>query len=198
VDRGTLFFWSLIGSLLGAAGYFALNAPPEQAASEDAGAKLETGQVVTFRRLVDAESAVVTTARGEDVSIQLLGVKAASVDVGGRQAPEGDPTSAAVAAMSLELVGRPARVLLHASGAAGAAGAEAQLATLLVEDRDVALALVRGGLALVYTPQPFAAMTLYLHEQEAARERKIGIWGDELGAAGADAVARRWQKEGPH
>jgi endonuclease YncB( thermonuclease family) len=71
------------------------------------------------------------------------------------------------------------------------------LATLFVEDRDVGLALVRGGLALVYTAYPFPAMQGYLDEQSHAKTDRKGLWGDPAAAARAELLIATWRKEAP-
>ena len=71
------------------------------------------------------------------------------------------------------------------------------LATLYVDDQDLALGLVRDGLAMVYTAFPFPQMQAYLREQAVARAERKGLWGDPAATARAEALGREWREEGP-
>ena len=70
------------------------------------------------------------------------------------------------------------------------------LATLFVDDKDVALSLIKRGLVVVYTPYPFPALPLYLSAQDRARAERRGLWGNEAASARAAAVAKAWENEG--
>jgi endonuclease YncB( thermonuclease family) len=68
------------------------------------------------------------------------------------------------------------------------------LATLFVDDEDVALKLIGDGLVLVYTQFPFPAMHEYLHEQEKAKNEHRGLWSDPLATQRAQLLVQEWRK----
>ncbi len=69
------------------------------------------------------------------------------------------------------------------------------LATLYVNDNDMALHLIREGLVLVYSVYPFPAMPIYLQEQELARAKRKGIWANSEVKTRAIALIKSWQEQ---
>jgi endonuclease YncB( thermonuclease family) len=190
VDRGTRFFWALVVALLGASLYFGVNAEAQRRSVQKSEATVATGDVVSFVRAVDGDTLLVANQAGESVAVRLLGIKAFAAGT------DKDPTSrfgqAAVDELTSLVEDKPLRVLLN-DPPTDKHGRT--LAELFVADQDVGLQLVRRGLVLVYTVYPFPSMALYLQEQEAARAKRLGIWGDAEVAKRADLQLEQWRRE---
>jgi micrococcal nuclease len=192
VDRGTWIFWTLIAALLGASVFFTIGAERQRREARQAEVKLESGHVVTLAEVVDGDTLLVRTDAGEQASIRLLGVKAFDTKL------DKEATAAygqaAVDALRRRLEGKPIRVLLHTTPKDKYGRF---IAALLVDERDVGLELVKDGLALVYTVYPFAAVQLYLREQELARAERRGLWSNPAVVVRAEAMAAEWRRQAP-
>ena len=179
-------FWGLIVALLAASLFFGLNAESRRRAVQRSQASVETGEIVQLGRVVDGDSVVVKNAAGENVSIRLLGVKAFSADGKDDTAAFGN---LAVQKLQDLLEDKPIRVLLHSTPKDRHGR---MIAELFVDDNNVGVEMIRAGVALAYTVYPFASLTIYLEEQEAARASKKGLWRNESVASRADLLAREW------
>ena len=192
MDRGTQFFWALVVALLSASAYFGVNAEAQRRSVQRSQATVSTGDIVRLARAIDGDTLLVTNQGGENISVRLLGIKAFAAT------RDRDPTAqfgrAAVTALSEMLEDKPLRVLLN-DPPRDKHGRT--LASLFVDDRDVALTLVGRGMVLVYTVYPFASMSLYLQAQEAARAERKGLWGTPAVAARADLLSQQWRRGGP-
>lgn len=190
MDGGTRFFWALITALLGASLYFGTHAEQRRRAVQHVEGHVETGDVVRLVRVVDGDSLVVANPAGEHVAVRVLGIK--TFEAAAKNDPFATIGQRAIESLTRMLDEEPIRVLVHATPKDKHGRV---LATLYVGDKDVGLAQIQKGLALVYTVYPFPAMTLYLQEQAAARARSAGIWADPALAARADLLLRQWKQE---
>lgn len=192
MDRGTWLFWSIIAVLVGSSVFFALGVERQRREGRSAEVSLESGEVVSLEQVVDGDTLLVRTAAGAQVSVRLLGVKAFDTKI------EKDVTKtygqAAIDALRRWLEGKPARVLLHATPKDKYGRS---IATLFVDERDVGLELLKEGLALAYTVYPFAAMPMYLKEQEVARADRRGLWSNPEAVQRADALSAEWRRQAP-
>jgi micrococcal nuclease len=189
VEAGTRFFWLLIALLVGAAGFFGLNAESRRRAVQSSQTTLESGAIVQLQRVVDGDTLLVDAA-GQTVVVRLLGIKAFPVQ------PERDPLSrfgkAAVDELRRMTENQPLRVLLH-NPPRDRHGRT--LAELFAGQSDVGLELVKRGHALVYTVHPFPSMPLYQQEQEEARADRRGLWANEHAVRQADLMIAQWGRE---
>ena len=186
---GSRAFWILVAVLLSASVFFALNAEQRRREAQKSDLSLHSGELVHLQRVIDGDTLVVVTEGGETSSVRVLGIKAFD------PIPDKQPTShfgkAAVYALTELARSEPIRVLLHETPKDDHGRI---LASLFVAERDLGLSLVQQGLALVYPVYPFATMTLYLQEQEAARAGRLGLWSDPEVARRADLLLRQWRK----
>ena len=192
VDRRAYIFWIIIGLLLAASAFFARGVAQQRAELVDTdAASLSSGQVVELFRVVDGDTVIVRTKKGDKVVVRLLGIKAfehhSSKDPA---APVGKE-----AVRALEEVGKahPLRVMLGPTPQ----DRHGRTIATLIGQTDVGLALVRRGLALVYSVYPYPALPLYLEAQGEARSRKVGLWGDAALVRRADALEKRWAARAP-
>jgi micrococcal nuclease len=189
VDRGTRAFWLLIVALLGASAFFSWNVTAQRALAKKAEATLATGDVVQVERVVDGDSVVVTTPSGDAVGLRLLGIKAFETS------PARDPAARwgndAIDALTRATADRPLRVAL---GPTPKDKSGRYLATLYADDEDLALMLVKRGLALTYTVYPFPLQSEYLREQAGARAGRTGFWGDAVVVQRADLLVQQWRR----
>lgn len=192
MDKGTRTFWGLIAALLLASAFFGANAEKRRRAVQrgDKDVAVQTGDIVSFVRVVDGDTLLMQTGDGSPFALRLLGVKAFEgkldkdpVARWGREAED---------ALRQKLDGQPVRVLTHSTPKDRHGRVIAQL---FVGDHDIGLDLVKEGRVLVYTPYPFPAMSLYLQEQAAARADRRGLWADSTAVERADALSRKWGKE---
>jgi micrococcal nuclease len=189
VDSG-IRFWGLIAVLLGMSVYFGVNAESRRREVTTSEAALQTDDLVRLAQVVDGDTVLVTTDAGQKVAVRILGIKAFDAKA------DRDPTArfgkAAVDELSRSMTNEPVRVAVDATPKDRHGRT---LATLYVGGKDVGLALVKQGLALVYTVHPFPAMSLYLEQQEAARADRRGLWADPAVVGPADLLQKNWQKE---
>lgn len=190
MDRGSRVFWGLVVALGTASTFFGVSAERARRSVQQAAADVETGDLVELASVLDGDTVLVTTRAGGQVTVRIVGVKAFSADAAlddtrtyGREATD---------VLRGTLQGKPARVLVHAprKDARGRT-----LASLYVDDRDVALELIGRGLVLVYTAYPFPGMTAYLEAQGKARTQKVGIWSSPGATARAEGLSREWASE---
>lgn len=190
MERSTLAFWTVVFAMLGAAAFFGLNAEARRREAQKSEAAVETGEIVTLERILDADTITVRKEGGETVAVRIVGIKAFNPQ------PAREPTArwglAARDALEKACREKPIRVML---GTPPQDKHGRTLATLYVDDRDVGLDLVRAGVALVYTVYPFPSMSMYLGEQEAAQGKQKGLWGDAVVAERARLLSQEWRRQ---
>ena len=191
MDRVTLVFWSLVAGLLGAAAFYSVGVYHHQNANQQREAKLESGDVVQLEKIIDGDTVVVAKEGQGNVTVRLLGIKSLESKHGkdetalyGRAAEE---------ALKRIVGDRPLRALVNIPPRDRHGRT---LATLYAGDQDVGLGLVAQGHAMVYSVYPFASMPLYLQEQNQARTKHLGLWGDPEVSAKAEALIREWTRKG--
>lgn len=190
MDRGSRVFWSLVVALGTASTFFGVSAERARRSVQQAAADVETGDLVQLASVLDGDTVLVTTPAGGQVTVRIVGVKAFSAEGTRDDAlPYGRE---AIEVLRNTLQGKPVRVLVHAprKDARGRT-----LASLYVDDRDVALELIGRGLVLVYTAYPFPGMTSYLEAQGRARTQRVGIWSSPAATARAEGLSREWASE---
>lgn len=190
MDRRTFTFWAIISLLVGASAFFGISAEQQRRSVQAAGGKIESGDLVRLVRVIDGDSILAGREGQTPVTIRLVGIKSFDAKV------EKDVVTpfaqAAIENIQRNLADRPVRVMLHATPKDRHGR---YLATLFVDDEDVALRLVRQGLALVYTVYPFPAMQNYLQEQEQARAGRRGLWSNATATERALALIREWRNQ---
>lgn len=191
MDRGTRLFWTVVVVLGTASTFFAVRAESVRRAVQQASASVQTGDLVSFRQLVDTDTVLLTNGAGDAVTVRIVGIKGFD---GSAKDPTANATRLGNDALKRALEGKPIRVML---GTPPKDKHGRTLATLFVDDEDVAAALIREGLVLVYTQFPFPAMTEYLHVQEKARAERKGLWNDPVTVERARALAAEWRKGAP-
>jgi micrococcal nuclease len=188
MERSTVMFWSLIAVLLSAALFFGLNAEQQRKRLQVGSGKIDSGDLVRLVKVIDGDSVQVVREGQEPVTVRLIGIKTFDAKV------EKDVVTtfgqAAVEAIQLQMLERPVRVLLNTPPKDKHGR---YLATLFADDRDIALHLVRQGLALVYTVYPFPSMQSYLQEQEQARSVRRGLWASAPARERAQALINEWR-----
>lgn len=184
-------FWGLVLLLLASSALFARGALHRKAAIVKPSVTIETGAVVRLEKVVDGDTILVRVG-DETASVRIVGIKAFDPDL--TKDPFAVYGKEAVAQLTRVAGEKRIRVMAHvpAKDKHGRI-----LATLYVDDQDLALGLVRDGLAMVYTAFPFPQMQSYLREQAAARVERKGLWGDPAAAIRADALGREWREEAP-
>jgi micrococcal nuclease len=192
VLRRISWFWVLVGTLLAASALFAYNVERQRQSVQTAGVSLKNDAIVSVASVVDGDTVVVKTETGDSVSVRIVGIKAFKAGSGIESTDRFG--KAAVEAIQRATENRPVRVVLNAQPKDKYGRT---LATLIVDDQDLALGLVSKGLVLVYTVYPFPAMALYLREREAARGARRGLWGDSAVVARADLLEQEWRTETP-
>ena len=192
MDRGTALFWAFVLLLSGASGYFTLQIESQRRASQQAEASLENGDIVEFVRTLDGDTLVVRKEDQKTATVRLIGIKTFesktekdAAATFGRSAEE---------FLATHLRNQPVRVLLNTPPKDRHGRT---LATLYVDDRDVAQDMVRRGLALVYTVYPFPAMARYVEAQQAARSERTGLWSHSEVTQQADALIAQWRRKAP-
>lgn len=182
-------FWGLVGMLLLSAALFAKGAVARKSALTKATVTVETGSIVRLDKPIDGDTILVRI--GEDtLTLRLVGIKAFNPDLS--RDPFAGWGKEAVSCINRLADEKPLRVLANvpAKDKAGRL-----LATLYVDDEDLALELVKLGVAMVYTAFPFPQMQSYLRAQATARAERKGLWGDPAAVTRADALAREWREE---
>lgn len=192
MQRTIAIFWVAIALLVSASLFYGVSAHTRMQTIHHGGGKLQSGDIVRVRGIIDGDTILV--AKGEDApaTVRILGIKAFESKLAHDAAAHFG--KAAMAGLARSLSNRPVRVMLNSTPRDSRGRF---LATLYVNDRDVGLELVREGLVLVYSVYPFPAISLYLQEQELARARKKGLWGDPEVKRRAIALMEGWQGETP-
>ena len=190
MGRATLAFWSIIVVLLCASAFYGINAEKQRRSVQSASGRIESGDLVRLVKVIDGDSLVAAREGQPPVTIRIVGIKSFDAKV------EKDVVTpfaqAAIETIQRSMADRPVRVLL-ATTPKDKHGR--YLATLYVDDEDIAIRLVRQGLALVYTVYPFPAMQSYLQEQEQARAGRRGLWSNTTATERALALIREWRNQ---
>lgn len=190
MGRATIAFWSVILILAGASAFYGINAEKQRRSVQSAGGKIESGDLVRLVKVIDGDSLVAAREGQPPVTIRIVGIKSFDAKV------EKDVVTpfaqAAMETIQRSMLDRPVRVLL-ATTPKDKYGR--YLATLYVDDEDIAIRLIRQGLALVYTVYPFPAMQGYLQEQEQARAGRRGLWSNATATERALALIREWRNQ---
>jgi micrococcal nuclease len=191
MDRITLAFWSLVLGLCCATTFYVTGIYAQQATQQQREAKLESGDLVQLFKVVDGDTVVVSKDGQGAATVRLLGIKTLEskhgkdeVAVYGRAAEDA----------LRRLVGdRPLRVLLNTPPRDRHGRT---IATLYAGERDIGMALISEGHALVYSVYPFASMPVYLQAQVQARSRGLGLWGNSDVSTKAEALINEWARQG--
>ena len=190
MGRATLAFWSIIVVLLCASAFYGINAEKQRRSVQSASGKIESGDLVRLVKVIDGDSLVAAREGQPPVTIRIVGIKSFDAKV------EKDVVTpfaqAAMETIQRSMADRPVRVLLATTPKVKHGR---YLATLYVDDEDIAIRLVRQGLALVYTVYPFPAMQSYLQEQEQARAGRRGLWSNTTATERALALIREWRSQ---
>ncbi len=192
MDRGTTIFWSIVALLFAASAFFAVQGGRLKRSIQRAGVTVSTGDLVTLASVTDGDSVIVRTAAGDDVVVRIIGIK--SLEAGAGKESLGVYGVEAKHALDRACANKAIRVLL---GNPPKDKHGRSLATLYVEDEDVALRLVKDGSVLVYTAFPFPDMQRYLDEQAGAKAQRKGLWADPAAVARADLLLGMWRREAP-
>ena len=189
MERSSALFWSIILVLLTASIFYGVGAQKEISKGRMAEGKIENGGIVKLIRVVDGDSLIVVQEDEKPTNVRILGIKSFDAKV------EKDIVTpygkAAIDSLERRLAQRPIRVML---GGNPKDRYGRYVATLYVDNQDIALKLISDGLALAYTVYPFPAMSLYLQEQELARAGRRGLWANKDVAARALALINEWQR----
>lgn len=191
MDRGARVFWSIVIVLGTASTYFGVRAESVRRSVQRASADVHTGDLVTFSKIIDGDTVLLVNGKGDPVTVRILGIK--SFDTTSTKDPGAAWGRRANEVLRKALEAKPIRVMLS-TPPKDTHGRT--IATLFVDDEDVALKLIREGLVLVYTAFPFPAMHSYMHEQEAAKNDHKGLWGDPLATERAQMLVQEWRKGG--
>lgn len=189
MNRDTTIFWTIFGILISASIFFGFGAEKQRHLLHHSGARLETGDLVILDRVVDGDSVVVIKDTGK-ATVRIVGIKAFTAKVEKDEAAIFGKT--AIEEIEKMMASNPVRVILHTQPKDTHGRF---LATLYVNEGDVAIHLIRKGLVLVYSAYPFPAMPIYLHEQELARGGNRGIWGNTEVKMRALALISEWQEQ---
>lgn len=192
MDRGARVFWTIVIVLGSASTFFGVRAEAVRRSVQRANAEVRTGDLVTFSQIIDGDTVLLVNGAGDPVTVRILGLK--SFDTTSTKDPGAAWGRRAIEVLRKSLEARPIRVML-ATPPKDKHGRT--LATLFVDDEDIALPLIRDGLVLVYTQFPFPSMHEYLHEQEKAKNDHRGLWGDPLATERALLLQKEWRKGAP-
>lgn len=190
MDRRTFAFWSIIAVLVGASVFYGIGAERQRRSLQAGAGKLESGDLVRLVRVIDGDSILAAREGQPPATIRLVGIKTFDAKVAKDVVTPF--AQAAIESLQRGMADRPIRVMLHSTPKDRYGR---YLATLLVDDEDVAIRLVRNGLALVYTVYPFPAMQSYLQEQERARAGRRGLWSNTTATERSLALIREWRNQ---
>lgn len=190
MDRMTFAFWAVIAVLVGASAFYGINAEKQRRSVQSASGKIESGDLVRLIRVIDGDTILAAQEGQTPVTIRLVGIKSFDAKI------EKDVITpfaqSALETLQRSMADRPVRVLLNATPKDKHGR---YLATLYADDEDIAIRLIRQGLALVYTVYPFPAMQTYLQEQEQARAGRRGLWANTAATERALALIREWRSQ---
>ena len=192
MDRGARVFWAIVIALGAASAYFGVRAETVRRSVQRASADVQTGDLVSFAQVVDGDTVLLANGQGDTVTVRIVGIK--SFDAPSPKDQGSAWTRSAVETLRKTLEGKPIRIMLSTPPKDRRGRT---LATLFVDDDDVALTLVREGLVLVFTQYPFPAMQEYLREQDKAKSERRGLWNDPLASERAQLLVREWRKGAP-
>jgi endonuclease YncB( thermonuclease family) len=192
MDMATRIFWITTAVLLAAATFFGVKAHQHEGAQVLRDTVLESGDVVYISTVVDGGTVVVYKEDLSRATVRLLGIKAFEAKLAkDEQAVQG---RSAADALRLKTSGVLLRVL------ANAPPRDRQgltLATLYAGAEDLGLWMVSQGHAMVDTVYPFSQMPQYLAAQQAARQKRLGLWSSRALRDQADALAAQWGRSTP-
>lgn len=190
MDRSSALFWGAIVTLFSCTVFYSVAVHKEMKKTRGADAKIESGNIVNLVKVIDGDAVVVAQEGQKPTNVRLLGIKSFDAKI------EKDITTpyaqAAIDALNRLLAGRPVRVMLHSTPKDRNGRF---IASLYVDDQDIALRLVKEGLVLVYTVYPFPAMSLYLEQQELARAGRRGLWANADVSNRALALMGEWRRQ---
>jgi endonuclease YncB( thermonuclease family) len=190
MDYRTFTFWTIIAVLVGTSVFYGINAEKQRRSVQSASGKIESGDLVKLLKVLDGDTLVALREGQTPVTIRLVGIKCFDAKV---EKDVATPfAQAAIENIQRSMADRSARVLLNATPKDKHGR---YLATLFVDDEDLAIRLVRQGLALVYPVYPFPAMQSYLQEQEQARAGRRGLWSNATVTERALALIREWRNQ---
>lgn len=192
MDRGTRAFWTVVIVLLTASVFFGVRAESVRRSVQRAAAVVETGDLLSFTKVADGDTVLLSNSAGDAVTVRIVGIKA--FDQGGAHDPTTVHGREAIAAIERALAGKHVRAML---GTPAKDRHGRTLATLFVDDSDVALQLIREGRVMAYTQYPFPAMTEYLRAEATAEAEHKGFWADPVASARAHALIEQWKKGAP-
>lgn len=190
MDRRTFAFWSIIAILIGVSVFYGIGAEKQRRSLQAGAGKLESGDLVRLVRVIDGDSILAAREGQPPATIRLVGIK--TFDAKLAKDVVTPFAQAAIESLQRGMADRPIRVMLHSTPKDRHGR---YLATLLVDDEDIAIRLVRNGLALVYTVYPFPAMQNYLQEQEQARAGRRGLWSNATATERSLALIREWRNQ---
>jgi micrococcal nuclease len=190
MDRSSTLFWGAIALLFSCSAFYSFSVGQEMKKLHTKEAKIENGSIVALVKVVDGDAVVVTLEGQGSVIVRLLGIKSFDAKI------EKDVTTpyaqAAMDALNRLLADKPVRVMLNAPPKDRSGRF---IATLFVDDQDIALRLVKEGLVLVYPVYPFPAMSLYLEQQELAKAARRGLWSNSDVSGRAFALMDEWRRQ---
>lgn len=188
MDRSSMFFWGAIVLLFSCAIFYSVGVHRELKTTRGGDAKIESGSIVSLVKVVDGDAVVVRQEGQKPANVRLLGVKSFDAKI------EKDITSpyaqAAIDALQRLMANRPVRVMLHSTPKDRSGRF---IASLYVDEQDIALRLIKEGLVLVYTVYPFPTLSLYLEQQELAIAGRRGLWANVDVSNRALALIREWR-----
>ncbi|MEW6665178.1 MAG: thermonuclease family protein [Thermodesulfobacteriota bacterium] len=188
MDRNSLVYWLCIAGLLSASLFYGFSTEKVRRSVLREGGKIENGSIVSLVRVIDGDTVLAAQEGQKPATIRILGIKTFDTKI---EKDIGSPYGkSAMDLIELLTRGRPIRVLLHSTPKDRHGRT---IAVLYADEQDVGLRLIRDGLALVYTVYPFPAMSLYLNEQDLARNERRGLWANSEVAARAMTLFREWQ-----
>jgi micrococcal nuclease len=190
LDRASGIFWGSVIVLFGLAAFYGISAKKEIDKVRGAEGKIESSSIVKLVRIVDGDTIVVAQEGQNPASVRILGVK--SFDAKIEKDIVTPYSQAAIDTLDRLMSNKPARVMLHTTPKDRYGR---YIAAFYVDDQDIGLKLVKEGLVLVYTVYPFAAMSLYLQEQEVSRAARRGLWANKDVSSRALALIREWQRK---
>jgi micrococcal nuclease len=190
MDRSSAFFWGAIVVLFSCTAFYSVSVHQEMKKIRGKDAKIESGSIADLVKVLDGDAVIVAQEGQLPANVRLLGIKSFDAKI------EKDVTTpyaqAAIDALNRLLTNRPIRIMLHTTPRDRSGRF---IASLYVDDQDVALRLVKEGLVLVYTVYPFPAMSLYLEQQELARAGRRGLWANTEVSNRALALMREWRRQ---
>jgi endonuclease YncB( thermonuclease family) len=138
VDRGARVFWTIVIALGAASAYFGVRAETVRRSVQRAHADVQTGDLVSFSQVVDGDTVLLANSEGGTVTVRIVGIK--SFDAPSPKELGAAWTRSAIETLKKTLDGKPIRLMLSTPPRDRRGRT---LATLFVDDADVALTLRR-------------------------------------------------------